>query len=154
MPFHLGYLLPLASWIYLTIRHQRSGRYSFLARTTTEPSSVFNIWTGNDLGMVQIDGCPRDRRCDLDTWACALYDYPGYADRDYEMDRMCVGQQGSRVLTLGMGLVVVLMVVVMELDRRGPRALWESWRVRAREEAELDDDDGADEWGMVPQVLR
>ena len=75
---------------------------------------------------------------DLETWACDVHSFPRFTDWGNTMGRVCVGETAARGLVLVIGFFVAAIVVVVEQERRLGRRFMESWKVRARQECELE----------------
>lgn len=110
----------------MTVIHAKSARFSPDYRM--EGGACIGLCSNSYWGVV----------FDLETWACDVHSFPGFTDWGNTMGRVCVGETAARGLALVIGFVVAAIAVVVELERRLGRRFMATWKVRAREECELD----------------
>lgn len=126
----MGYVLPLATFIYLTYTHSQSDHF----KPTTTFSEVDGAKKCIGLCSGQYFGTVFDR----ETWVCDLHLAPEVHDPANISLRICVCETATRWSLLVLGLAMAVLVGLLEWDRRTRRTFVESWKVRAMDEVEVE----------------
>ncbi|KAK5653240.1 hypothetical protein OQA88_9139 [Cercophora sp. LCS_1] len=80
---------------------------------------------------------------DLEFWACNAKGAESGEVDELAAAQICTTESAARWLLLPVGIGCAIIAVLLEVDRRGEKALLRSWKVRARKECEMEEEEKA-----------